>query len=566
MKSDNRSNALWGKGGRRAGAATLFTFCALAAATSAAAASGTSGGAYVQPSLASAVQQHPDATYDVIVEGDRKGTTRSFVKQALAGLKTKREFRSIVGAQVTLTGRQIQGLAHSRAVTAIVANDGVAPTEATPLLRSNDQKWAWVTHAPTNWTAGSLSVDLPTIAIVDSGIDASRGLGDRLVGQVDLTSTGSNSAGDGHGHGTFVANIAAGGLDGFAGVAPNADVISVDVINDDGASTVADVVAGADWILANRVAYDIRVANFSLQGGSRASVFFDPLDLAVERLWLNGVVVVAASGNYGQDGAQTEISYAPGNDPFVITVGAADVLDSVSTDDDVAAPWSAWGYTADGFRKPELSAPGRYVIAPVPAYGGLPVQRADAVVDEGLMQLSGTSFAAPAVAGAAATLLGLHPDWTPDQVKGALMRSAQATPAAADGSLGIGELDVAAARSTQNPPNPNAGLNQFVTADASGAPVFDSAAWQSAAWESAAWESAAWESAAWESAAWESAAWESAAWESAAWGSAAWESAAWESAAWESAAWGSSIRDLGLPASAMTDDEKTAVLVLLGLA
>jgi len=73
------------------------------------------------------------------------------------------------------------------------------------------------------------------------------------------------------------------GADGLAGVAPNANLVSLDVMNDEGDATVADVIAACDWILANKDAYSIRVANFSLHAASRASVFFDPLDQAVER-------------------------------------------------------------------------------------------------------------------------------------------------------------------------------------------------------------------------------------------------------------------------------------------
>ena len=127
-----------------------------------------------------------------------------------------------------------------------------------------------------------------------------------------------------------------------------------------------DVIAAADWILANKDQYNIRVANFSLHSASPASVFYDPLDRAVERLWFNGVVVVAAAGNYGIDGRPSGVTFAPGNDPFVITVGAQDMNHSVSTHDDTAAPWSAFGYTLDGFSKPELGAPGRYIVGPVP--------------------------------------------------------------------------------------------------------------------------------------------------------------------------------------------------------
>jgi serine protease AprX len=568
--TQHRANALWGRGGRRAGAATVLATCAmLVAATAAAAApSASKAGAFVQSSLASAIQQSPSRKFDVILVGQRRDSTAGFVKKALGGYALRRKFRSLNGVQLTLTGKQIQLLAKLSDVAAILPNEPVK-SSSVELPRSNAQRWPWITHTPVDWTNDALALNAPTIAVIDSGIDPS-GFGNRLVGQVDLTTTGGNSAGDGYGHGTFVAGMAAGGTDGYAGVAPSANVLSVDVIDDQGAATVGDVISACDWVLQNKSTYNIKVVNLSMQGSSRASVFFDPLDQAVERLWLNGIVVVTAVGNYGHDGQAMEVGAAPGNDPFVISVGAADVLDTVPVDDDVVAPWSAWGYTADGFAKPDIAAPGRYIIAPTTTTGGLAAARPDAVFGTGLMQLSGTSFAAPQVAGAAALILARHPDWTPDQVKGALMVSAQATPAAAAGSLGVGELDVAAARAASSPPNPNAGLDQYVSTAGDGSPVFDSAAWESAAasnaaWNSAAWGSAAWGSAAWGSAAWGSAAWGSAAWGSAAWGSAAWSDAAWGSAAWSDAAWSDSIGDSVLPASLMTDDEVTSVEAQLGI-
>jgi subtilisin family serine protease len=189
--------------------------------------------------------------------------------------------------------------------------------------------------------------------------------------------------------------------------------------------------------------------------------------------------------------------------------------------------------------KPDIAAPGRYMIGPVPTTAVLYSERPASVTSPGYMQLSGTSFAAPVVAGAAAMLLGQHPDWTPDQVKGALMLTATAEPKVKLGQLGVGDVNIAAARGLRigHIPNPNAALDHFVGAAADGSAVFNSAAWASAAHASAAWASAAWSDAAWSSAAWSDAAWASAAWSDAAWASAAWASAAWSDAAWSDAAW-----------------------------
>jgi hypothetical protein len=130
-------------------------------------------------------------------------------------------------------------------------------------------------------------------------------------------------------------------------------------MDDRGMAKTSDVIAAADWILANKAKYGIRVANFSLHSSVANSFMYDPLDKAVEKLWFNNVVVVAAAGNYGTPDGPSGVPFAPGNDPFVITVGASDTGKFLSTNDDVAAPWSAYGYTLDGFAKPDLAAPGR---------------------------------------------------------------------------------------------------------------------------------------------------------------------------------------------------------------
>ncbi len=400
------------------------------------------------------------------------------------------------------------------------------------------QHWPYVAGVPSLLASiEGQQLEPPTIAIVDSGIDAGRvDFGERVIEQVNLSTRQGNQPGDGYGHGTAVASVAAGEAEGYTGAAPDARLVGVEVLDDEGIAYLSDVIAAADWVYLNRERLNIRVANFSLHGTTVASLASDPLDRAVERLWLSGIVVVAAAGNYAVDGEESFVPFAPGNDPFVVTVGATDTRGSFTKRDDVAAPWSAWGYTRDGFAKPELGAPGRYIAAAVSADTKLTRERPQRIVEPGYMQLSGTSLAAPVVAGTAANLLAAHPEWTPDQVKGALMLAAEPLGRARPRSAGVGALNAARAAAVVDPPNPNLALQRFLVPDPTGGstPVFDSAAWTTVAQSDPAWASVAWGSVAWGSAAWSSVAWGSVAWGSVAWGSVAWGSVAWGSVAWGS--------------------------------
>jgi subtilase family protein len=393
------------------------------------------------------------------------------------------------------------------------------------------QLWPYVVRADALWNATSnASSPTPAIAVVDSGVDASLpGLAGAVSQQVTLTSLQQSSAADGYGHGSFVAQVAAGRAPGEAGAAPTAPIVSLDVMDDNGMAMTSDVIAAADWIYTHKDADGIRVANFSLVGSSPSSVQFDPLDQALEKLWLSGVVVVTAAGNYGVGGASTDVAYAPANDPFAITVGAADTAGTVAVADDFAAPWSVYGHTLDGFAKPDVGAPGRYMVARVPTNSTLYLTRPDRIVAPGQLQLSGTSFAAPVVAGIAADLLAAHPSWTPDQVKGALMLSAAVPGASAPFALGVGEVDAAAANAVADPPNPNVALESFLIPDPAGGPtpVFDAASWGTAVQANASWGTASWGTASWGTASWGTASWGTTYWSSASWGTASWGTASW---------------------------------------
>ena len=226
----------------------------------------------------------------------------------------------------------------------------------------------------------------------------------------------------------------------------------------------------------------------------------------------------------------------------MITVGGSYINNSLKTSDDFNAPWSAYGYTLDGFEKPELGAPGRYMNGAVPTSGVMYSQHPERIVAPGYMWMSGTSFAAPVVSGIAADLLALHPTWTPDDVKGALMLTA-AQPGQATGTyaLGVGEVQATSAAAVAAPPNPNAALNTYVVSDPTGGRVFDAASWASAAKADASWNSASWNSASWNTASWNTASWHTASWNSASWNSASWASGQTTDGSLPAASWASLI-------------------------
>jgi serine protease AprX len=518
---------------RRTTLAFVLAACALALAAPATGASGTR--AAVPPSLLDAAAANPKQVFDVIVQGDGSDGSEKLARRVakevaksdggddakVLATQLRAQFSSISGIEIQLSGRQLVKLADAGGLVSITPNASVT---AEGSGYANPQRWPTAVHTFASWTS---STQAATIAVVDSGVDNSTGnFGNRLVASVDLG--GGRSSGDGRGHGTMVAAIAASSGQ-YSGVAPTAKIVSLNVFDDQGRGTIGNVIAACDWILQHKDEYGIRVANFSLSGSLPSSFMYDPLDQAVERLWQAGVVVTVAAGNYASNSTASGVLFAPANDPFVITVGAIDIQSSWNLSKHHNAPWSAFGYTPDGFAKPELGAPGRYMTAQVPQNATLLADFPTHILAPGTIQLSGTSFAAPVVAGTAAQLLGVHPTWTPDQVKGALMDSAHAVSGATQGSVGVGETDVQNALAVTSPSNPNLALNQFLVSDPAGGslPVFDSAGWSSAARSGAAWSSAGWSSASWSSAAWSSAAWSSAGWSSAAWSSAGWSSDSW---------------------------------------
>ena len=158
-----------------------------------------------------------------------------------------------------MTGDQIADIAAAKGVVSVTED---APIQATAY--GNLQNWPSSDRRPVGRRRRE-GQSIPTIAIVDSGVEWRGDFYRRLIRQVDLTTTAPNSSGDGFGHGTLVAGLAVGDADRFTGVEPRANIVSLDVLDDAGNGTVSNLLAACDWILQNKGRYNIDVANFSIE-------------------------------------------------------------------------------------------------------------------------------------------------------------------------------------------------------------------------------------------------------------------------------------------------------------
>ena len=258
----------------------------------------------------------------------RREEAKALRKSARGQLDDRFDF--INGVSLEMSGRRLERLARGAGLTITedVEVQSRIPASGSSYGQYNStSKQLWAYESGVSAVLVGTRRPMPTIAIVDSGIDTNLpDFAGRNIQQVNFVGSGKpNGALDGRGHGTFVAGIAAGSAKDYAGVAPNAPLISLDVMDDSGSGRTSDVIAASEWIFQNHAAYNIKVVNYSLHGGGTAHFYDDPLNKAVSKLWHAGIVVVAAAGNYGKDGAPSGVLFAPGNNPFVITVGAIDI-------------------------------------------------------------------------------------------------------------------------------------------------------------------------------------------------------------------------------------------------
>ena len=285
-----------------------------------------------------------------------------------------------------------------------------------------------------------------TVAVIDSGVTSwhddltgTTGGSQRVDRFVDFVN-GYPAPYDDYGHGTHVAGIIAGnGFDSNgarAGIAPGVRLAVLKVLDGAGQGRMSDVIAAFDYVIANQQAFPVRVINVSLGAGVYESYNADLLTLAAKRAVDAGIVVVAAAGNNGRRNGTAAYSgvTAPGNAPWVLTVGAASHGGTVDRTDDTVAGFSSRGPTrVDRAAKPDLVAPGVGIESLSDPNSSMYGSRSPYLLDGTVptaylpyLSLSGTSQATPVVSGTVALMLQAAPALTPNLVKAILQYTAQA--------------------------------------------------------------------------------------------------------------------------------------------
>src|SRR5580704_9091770 len=380
----------------------------------------------------------PSETVKVIVQYKQVPQTEQEGKVQRLGARLNHRLHSVKGIALTIP---------VSALPALEADPEILSVSIYHPMKGLDEVTDVAMGVSAAWNAGYDGTGIG-VAVIDSGInDSHPDLMDstesnsRVVYRQDFTGTPtSNSSGamyDLYGHGTHVAGIIGGNgyLSGgnYSGVAPGVSLIDLRVLDLNGSGSDSNVIAAIEQAIALKNTYNIRVINLSLGRGIFVSYTQDPLCQAVESAWKAGIVVVVAAGNYGRVSVNGSNGFgtitAPGNDPFVLTVGAMKSNGSSSPASETKASFSSKGPTTyDHVVKPDIMAPGNGIVSLSAPGATLESQYPNEQLtgndgNNDYFTLSGTSMATPAVAGSVALLLQQNGALTPDQVKARLMKT-----------------------------------------------------------------------------------------------------------------------------------------------
>ena len=408
----------------------------------------------VKPGVAGNKAQHPKLDQELTNRAEHQdpNALTSTIVRLQPGAKLPAQFRPYkVGDKLNLINGFVLNLPN-RLLKSLAVSQEVFDVHFNRPVRKHNYRTSLTVGALAAQQAFGLTGAGVGVAVIDSGItawhdDLSRGnvagtfpYGDQRVSKFVDFVNGQVLPYDDNGHGTHVAGIIAGnGHDSNgqkAGVAPGASIVSLKVLDANGVGTIGNIIAALDWAVANKAAYNIRVVNLSVGAAIRESYWTDPLTLAAKGAVDAGIVVVSAAGNMGKNSAG-HIQYggitAPGNAPWVLTVGASSTQGTPTRDDDVIGNYSSRGPTnIDYGAKPDLVAPGTGTVSLAAPGSNFYLNKPGNLV-AGLtptaftpyLTLTGTSMAAPVVAGTVALMVQANPALTPNGVKAILQYTSQ---------------------------------------------------------------------------------------------------------------------------------------------
>jgi serine protease AprX len=442
------------------------------------------------------------------------------------------------------------------------------------------------------WNEGNKGQGI-TVAILDTGIYAGHpDLAGRVIHCEDLSAERDTAAhcADTYGHGTFMAGLVAGNgasSNGkYSGAAPGANLVAIKAAGFDGSTDVSNILAGIQWAVANKDAYGIRVLNLSLGTNSAQDYRLSPLNLAVERAWQAGIVVVVSAGNTGPDAGTV---MKPGDDPYVITVGAASDMGSTSIGDDVVAGFSGRGPTrSNGIAKPDVVSPGVHTVSLRSPGSAIDQKFPNSREDTNYFRGTGTSMSTATVSGVVAQMLTHNPNLTPDQVKSRLTGTARGITTTDANSAGAGLIDAyGAAKSLKvgvpqthllstglgpleadrgtlgvqlsttvgpltlqgefiamtnpdaiDPTNP-VGLIPWTGSNWSGS-NWSGSNWSGSNWSGSNWSGSNWSNVSWDASNWSASNWSGSNWSGSNWSVSNWSGSNWSGSNWSEADWDAS--------------------------
>ena len=524
----------------------------------------------VDPGLLRIARQHPATRLHVIVRETKPQTDVAERVVRDTGGQVTRELGIVGGFAAILPASALDDVA---------ASDAVLKVWGDARLQADQVDMGCYDWWPEN-TVWRATVRIPqaigarkppysgkgvTVAVLDTGISNTPDLGNRVLARVDLTPDLDGY--DRYGHGTHMAGIIAGGNKTYPGVASGANIVSVKVAGWDGSTDVSVVIAGLEWIVAHKADYNIRIVNLAFGTDSRQSYSIDPLDYAVEQTWFAGIFVVVSAGNHGTPGTISK----PGDDPYVLTVGAADLRNTRSASDDVVASFSSLGPTQDGYAKPDLVAPGVTIVSTLASNSTVAATHPAAIVSSTFIKGTGTSQAAAVVSGIAALLVEADPTLTPDRLKTVLVTTASQMGDQVGSGAGLVDADNAIRhlmgnRSVNTGLTPSTGLGSLEASRGSlhvvsdpwgaGTPVtitgemdvlgqtWDARSWSGRSWSSEAWLSSGWAdltvvNAYWGTGAWSGRSWSGTGWDARSWSARSWSTSGFTAEDWTGRSWSS---------------------------